>query len=51
MRMNEYETYSFTRIIRTQSLEFYFILGVNEVQNFEEHWDGRLIEVLGYLVT
>ena len=51
MKMSKFETYSFTRLIRTQSLEFYFILGVNEPQNFDEYWDGRLIEVLGYLVT
>lgn len=51
MKMSKFETYSFTRLIRTQSLEFYFIRGVNEPQNFDEHWDGRLIEVLGYLIT
>ena len=51
MKMSKFEGYSFTRLIRTQSLEFYFIRGVNESQNFDEYWDGRLIEVLGYLVT
>jgi hypothetical protein len=51
MKMSKFETYSFTRLIRTQSLEFYFIRGVNKFQNFDENWDGRLIEVLGYLVT
>jgi hypothetical protein len=51
MKMSKFETYSFTRLIRTQSLEFYFIRGINESQNFDEYWDGRLIEVLGYFVT
>ncbi|QFG00082.1 hypothetical protein PB01_15300 [Psychrobacillus glaciei] len=49
-KMNIFETYSFPRLVRTQSLEFFFIRGVNEARNFFEYWDGRLIEVLGYLV-
>lgn len=48
--MNDFETYSFTRLVRTQNFEFYFILGQNDVRNFNECWDGRLTEVLGYLV-
>ncbi|MFJ6268329.1 hypothetical protein [Lysinibacillus xylanilyticus] len=51
MKMSKFEAYSFTRLIRTQNFEFYFILGVNDPQDFDEYWDGRLIEVLGYLVT
>lgn len=51
MKMSKFEGYSFTRLIRTQSLEFYFVLGVNDYENFDEYWDGRFIEVLGYLVT
>ncbi|MFJ7933822.1 hypothetical protein [Sporosarcina sp. NPDC096371] len=49
-KRNSFETYSFTRLVRTPSLEFFFIRGINEAQNFSEYWDGRMIEVLGYLV-
>jgi len=49
-KMNNFETYSFTRLVRTQSLEFFFILGKNNIRNFNEYWDGRSTEVLGYLV-
>lgn len=48
--MNVFETYSFTRLVRTQNFEFYFILGQNDARNFNECWDGRSTEVLGYLV-
>lgn len=49
-QMNVFETFSFTRLVRAQNFEFYFILGINEAHNFNEVWDGRLIEVVGYLV-
>ena len=49
-KINIFETYSFTRLVNTQNLEFYFILGINNTRNFNEVWDGRLTEVLGYLV-
>lgn len=49
-KMNSFETYSFPRLVRTLSLEFFFIRGINEEKDFYEYWDGRLIEVLGYLV-
>ena len=49
-KMNIFETYSFPRLVQNQSFEFFFIRGVNDAQNFYEYWDGRLIEVLGYLV-
>ena len=49
-KMNNFETYSFTRLVRTQNLEFFFILGKNNIRNFNEYWDGRSTEVLGYLV-
>ena len=48
--MDNFETHSFTRLVRTQRFEFFFILGVNDAQDFDENWDGRLIEILGYLV-
>lgn len=37
-------------MVRTQHLEFFFILGKNNIRNFSEYWDGRSTEVLGYLV-
>ncbi len=49
-KMNNFETYSFTRLVRTQHLEFFFILGKNDIRNFNESWDDRSTEVLGYLV-
>lgn len=48
--MSEYETYSFSRLFLNRNIEFFFILGVNDSDNFNEYWDGRTIEVLGYAV-
>jgi hypothetical protein len=48
--MHQYESYSFSRLFLNQDIEFFFILGVNESDNFDEYWDGRLREVLGYAV-
>jgi len=50
-KRDNFETYSFTRFIRSTGLEFFFILGINNATNFDEYWDGRSIEVLGYLVV
>lgn len=49
-KRDNFESYSFTRMMRTQNLEVYWIRGVNQASNFDEDWDGRLVEVLGYLV-
>lgn len=49
-KMTHFESYSYTRLVKRQRIEFFFILGVNEARNFNEVWDGRLTEVLGYLV-
>ena len=49
-KRNSFETYSFPRLVRTPCVEFFFIRGINGAQDFNEYWDGRLIEVLGYLV-
>ncbi|WP_019414045.1 hypothetical protein [Paenisporosarcina sp. TG20] len=49
-KRDNFESFSFTRMIRTPNLEVFWIRGVNDASNFDEHWDGRLIEVLGYLV-
>ncbi|WP_404442094.1 hypothetical protein LG307_11910 [Sutcliffiella horikoshii] len=32
------------------SKEITLNLGINNANNFDEYWDGRLVEVLGYLV-
>ncbi|TFE00654.1 hypothetical protein [Jeotgalibacillus salarius] len=51
LKRNDFETYDFTRFMRTSNLEFFFIMGINNGDNFDEYWDGRSREVLGYLVT
>ncbi len=48
--MLEYECYSFSRLFLNSNLEFFFILGVNNSDNFDGLWDGRNIEVIGYAV-
>lgn len=48
--MSEYESYSFSRVFLNRNIEFFFIQGVNNSDNFDEFWDGRSIEVLGYAV-
>ncbi|MBU5250943.1 hypothetical protein KQI46_03195 [Lysinibacillus capsici] len=47
--MLNFENYSYSRLYLDQSLEFFFILGVNDSDNFDEYWDGRTIEVVGYV--
>ncbi|MDD1502891.1 hypothetical protein PVA17_08990 [Lysinibacillus sp. CNPSo 3705] len=48
--MWEHESYSFSRLFLNRNLEFFFIQGVNNSDNFDEYWDGRIIEVIGYVV-
>ena len=48
--MLKHESYSFTRLFLDRNIEFFFILGINESDNFDEFWDGRHIDVLGYAV-
>ncbi len=48
--MTAYESFSFTRFYVNSKIEFFFILGVNDSDNFDEYWDGRDREVLGYAV-
>jgi hypothetical protein len=48
--MSEHESYSFSRLFLNRNLEFFFIQGVNDSDNFDEYWDGRIIEVIGYAV-
>ncbi|MGD6845376.1 hypothetical protein ACQCVH_23105 [Bacillus infantis] len=49
-KRDNFESYYFTRLMRSPNLEFFFILGINDANNFDEYWDGRSVEVLGYLV-
>ncbi|MBD8014593.1 hypothetical protein [Planococcus wigleyi] len=48
--MAEFENYSFSRLYRDENIEFFFIVGVNDSDDFDEYWDGRLTEVVGYAV-
>lgn len=48
--MDEFESYSFSRLYRDENIEFFFIIGVNDPDDFDEYWDGRLTEVVGYAV-
>lgn len=48
--MNKHEEYSFSRLFLNEYVEFFFILGINDSGNFDEYWDGRDIEVVGYAV-
>ncbi|MFC5467010.1 hypothetical protein [Lederbergia graminis] len=48
--MSEFESYSFSRLFSNKYIEFFFIQGINNSDNFDEYWDGRSIEVIGYVV-
>ncbi|QKX50252.1 hypothetical protein HF394_06425 [Planococcus glaciei] len=48
--MTEFESYSFSRLYRDENMEFFFILGVNDSDNYDEYWDGRSLEPVGYAV-
>ena len=48
--MAEFENHSFSRLYRDKNIEFFFIIGVNDSDDFDEYWDGRLTEVVGYAV-
>ncbi|MDX8363470.1 hypothetical protein [Cytobacillus sp. IB215316] len=48
--MLEHESYSFRRLFLNRNIEFFFILGVNDSDEFDEYWDGRITEVIGYAV-
>ncbi|AJD90236.1 hypothetical protein JMA_09190 [Jeotgalibacillus malaysiensis] len=50
-KRDDFETYEFTRFMRSADTEFYFIVGINNRDQFDEYWDGRSKEVLGYLVS
>ena len=45
-----YEHYSFNRLFLNRNVEFFFILELNDPDNFDEYWDGRIPEVIGYAV-
>lgn len=46
--MKEFDSYSFSRLYLNENIEFFFILGVKDEDNFIDVWDGRIIEVIGY---
>lgn len=48
--MAEFESYSFSRLYRDENIEFFFIIGVNDSDDFDDYWDGRLKEVVGYVM-
>lgn len=48
--MKNFESYSFTRLIRNTNFEFFFILGINNSADFSIYVDQRAREVLGYLI-
>ncbi|MED3554308.1 hypothetical protein [Cytobacillus praedii] len=49
--MTEFESLSFSRLFSNKNFEFFFILGINDKDDFNDVWDGRLIEVVGYAVV
>lgn len=48
--MNNFDFYSYSRLCITQNIEFFFIVGVKNSDNFDEYWDGTTREIIGYLV-
>ncbi|WP_223639107.1 hypothetical protein [Planococcus sp. 4-30] len=48
--MAEFESYSFSRLYKDENIEFFFIIGVNDSDSFDDYWDGRLKEVIGYVM-
>lgn len=47
--MENFKAYSFSRLIAHTEMEFYFILGLVNPDDFDEHWNGTGHKVLGYL--
>lgn len=45
-----FEQYSFSRMFNFNNLEFFFILGINNSDDFGDEWDSTSINPLGYLV-
>lgn len=50
VNMKNFEIYSFTRLLHNKNFEFFFILGINDSDDFSIYVDQRTIEVLGYLI-
>ena len=48
--MDKFKGYSFSRLILHSKMEFFFIIGEINPDNFDEHWNGTGHTVLGYLV-
>ncbi|MBD7983757.1 hypothetical protein H9649_04125 [Sporosarcina sp. Sa2YVA2] len=49
--MSEFEYITFSRLYFDESIEFFFIQGVDNYENFTLWWDGRSYKVVGYLVS
>lgn len=47
--MENFKVYSFSRLIAKNELEFFFILGLPNPENYSENWDGTGHTVVGYL--
>ncbi|WP_413363104.1 hypothetical protein [Lysinibacillus sp. 3P01SB] len=48
--MNNFKAYSFSRLIAHSEMEFFFILGLINPDDFDENWNGTGHTVVGYLV-
>ncbi len=50
MQMNNFKSYSFSRLLADSEIEFFLIVGLVEPDNFNEYWDGTGHQGVGYLV-
>jgi hypothetical protein len=48
--MERFKSYSFSRLINHNELEFFWVTGLTQPDQFDEFWDGRGHESVGYLV-
>lgn len=48
--MSEFQSYSFSRLFLNQNIEFFFLQGVNNQDDFTEFYDLRVLEVIGYIL-
>lgn len=48
--MVSFQSFSFSRLINHHELEFFWVTGLTQPDKFDEFWDGRGHESVGYLV-
>lgn len=48
--MSEFQSYSFSRLFLNRNIEFFFLQGVNNQDDFTEFYDLRVLEVVGYIL-